>query len=145
MLCGAGANLERTLRQIAAARPDLHVALAYLNYCEPTLEEIASACLARGLTSLTVVPYFLFEGLFVRRMVGRQVGALMRQYPALEIRLAAPVGYDSRLSAAVMDAARAVHPPHYWRRLAHEAARQCRSNPRCPLWGTPDCPQSPPA
>ncbi|MCV2368704.1 sirohydrochlorin chelatase [Roseateles oligotrophus] len=58
---------EEVARRIALSRPQLPLALAYLEFMQPELEAAARALVARGCRRIHIVPMFLGTGGHVRR------------------------------------------------------------------------------
>lgn len=90
---------ERLVRKVEAARPDLAVALAFLELMQPDLVTAAGALAARGCRTLRVVPVFLGQGGHVREDLPEAVNVVRERYPDLDIELRIAVGEDD----AVLD------------------------------------------
>lgn len=58
---------EEVARRIALARPELPLALAFLEFMQPELEAAAHDLVARGCRTIHIVPMFLGTGGHVRR------------------------------------------------------------------------------
>lgn len=78
--------------QLASARPDCVVRLAFLELMPPTLEEAAGELAALGCTCVQVVPLFLGAGAHVREDLPRLVHTLVQTHPGVDWRLSAPIG-----------------------------------------------------
>jgi len=78
-----------------ALRPLLHeasLAIAYNEFCTPTLEEATEAVIATGATSITVVPSMLTPGgVHSEVEIPETLDRLRQRYPAIEFRYAWPV------------------------------------------------------
>jgi len=68
------------------------VALAYLDYCSPTFEEVAKAAVKNGIKKLVVLPLFLSGGGHVRRDVPKIVADVVLRYPELNIEILPSIG-----------------------------------------------------
>jgi sirohydrochlorin cobaltochelatase len=140
VLCGAGQNLaelaahlrERGVAPIAEA--------GYLNYSEPRFGETFRRCVEQGATSITVVPYFLVAGKFVKEDLPDVIAAAQVQYPHVEVQVADAIRFHPLLADALLACADRARPPAEWRDTKAQVAAFCRANPRCPLHGTDDCP-----
>ena len=86
------ATLARTTRQ--------PVALAYLELMRPALGEAVSALVAKGATSIRVVPVFLGQGAHVKQDLPRLVERARKAHPKVAITLEPPIGEQP----AVLDA-----------------------------------------
>jgi sirohydrochlorin cobaltochelatase len=71
---------EAIAARIAAARPALPLALAYLELMEPRIESAAAELIARGCSRIHIVPMFLGASGHVRRDVPPLVEALRAQH-----------------------------------------------------------------
>ena len=139
VLCGAGEALQDLARRMRADAETPIVEAGFLNYSTPTFESAFGRCLDLGATSVVVVPYFLVPGKFVQVDLPRAVARVSARYPEVEIRLAAPMGRHPALASALVACARRAVPLPEWRRAHATAARSCRADPRCPLYGRGAC------
>jgi sirohydrochlorin cobaltochelatase len=73
------------------------VRLAYMEFIEPTLMEVARECVGQQILRLRILPLFLSIGAHLATDVPEQVNQAKAQFPQLEIKLLAPVGEDPRL------------------------------------------------
>lgn len=71
---------ERIAAQIAGARPELPLALAYLELMQPDIESAAESLCARGCTEIHIVPMFLGASGHVRRDVPPLVEQLQARH-----------------------------------------------------------------
>jgi sirohydrochlorin cobaltochelatase len=95
---------ERLVHKVETARPDLAVALAFLEFMQPDLATAAHALVARGCRKLRIVPVFLGQGGHVREDLPAVVAAVRERHPDLYIDLRIAVGEDD----AVLDQIAAV-------------------------------------
>ena len=95
------APFER-LREIAQAElPDTDVSLAFLELMSPRLPEAVAALVQNGCLNVSVVPVFLGQGGHVLRDLPLLVDELRRTFPLLTISVAAAVGEDAAVLAAI--------------------------------------------
>ena len=95
------APFER-LREIAQAElPDTDVSLAFLELMSPRLPEAVAALVQDGCLNVSVVPVFLGQGGHVLRDLPLLVDELRRTFPLLTISVAAAVGEDAAVLAAI--------------------------------------------
>ncbi|TAL54417.1 CbiX/SirB N-terminal domain-containing protein [Pandoraea sp.] len=92
---------ERLRQMLAAARPELHVALAFLELMSPSLPDAIAAAVSTGCREITVVPMFLGQGGHVRRDLPNLIDACRAAHPELALRCVTPVGEDSGVLAAL--------------------------------------------
>jgi sirohydrochlorin cobaltochelatase len=82
---GIKARVEREL-------PGVPVALAFLEFMSPTLDQAVEAFVASGVDSIDVVPIFMARAGHLKRDLPLLVDALKSAHPRLAIRLAPAVG-----------------------------------------------------
>ena len=74
------APFEEVARRIAALQPDLRVALSFLEFMSPGIEEAARQLVDLGCTSVQVVPMFLGASGHVRRDIPPLLDRLSQHY-----------------------------------------------------------------
>lgn len=92
---------ERVAAAVRAARPELAVSLAFLEFMAPDLPAAGAALAAAGCRNVTVLPLFLGVGGHVRKDLPRLLEALRTQHPAVRWHLAPAIGEDARLVEAI--------------------------------------------
>jgi sirohydrochlorin cobaltochelatase len=140
VLCGAGQNLLDLARQMQAQGVAPIVAAGYLNYSEPRFAETFRACVGQGAARITVVPYFLIAGKFVKEDLPDVIATMQAEFPAVEVEIAEAIRFHPLLADALLACADRAQPPAAWRDAKAQAAAFCRASERCPLYGTDDCP-----
>jgi len=96
---------ETVAERLRAARPDTPLALAYLEFMSPGIEDAADALAAAGCTRVNVLPLFLGTGGHVRRDVPLLLERLREKHGAnIEWRLHAPLGEHEAVLQAMCDA-----------------------------------------
>ena len=80
--------------------------LAFMEFCEPTLVEIAAVAVSGGCTRLRLLPLFLAGGAHVANDIPRIVGEVKQAHPTLEIEVLPPVGEDPRFAALLREIAK---------------------------------------
>ncbi len=139
-LCGAGETLKRLAAQMQARGDASVVRVGFLNFSEPQFQSTFDECVASGATSITVVPYFLVAGYFVKVDLPRELAQAYERHPNIEVRVADALRDHPKLADAILDCASRAQPPGEWRNLLNAASQWCRSSEQCPLYGTPKCP-----
>ena len=92
-------------RRIALQRPELPLALAYLEFMQPGLEAAAQQLAARGCRRIHIVPMFLGTGGHVRRDIPPLIERLTEQFGATTEWLLHPaLGDQDRVMQAMTDA-----------------------------------------
>lgn len=140
LLCGAGETLSALANRMRERGDAQIVEVGYLNYSEPSFAEAFARCVEAGASRITVVPYFLVAGKFVKVDLPREIAAVSARYPHIEVRLADAMRFHRGLADAILACAERAVVPAHWRDILNTAPQYCRANPQCPLYGTEKCP-----
>jgi len=143
LLCGAGEALDAHAERIRQLGKWPLVTVGYMNYSEPSFLDAVKKCYDNGVNSIIVVPFFLIPGYFVRKSLPELIAEAQTAHPELSFKIARALGFDVRLADAILESAANPLGPEDWRGDLASAARGCRANPECPLYGTPNCPRVP--
>ena len=143
LLCGSGQALEDHAARLRLRGTAPMVEVGYLNYSEPLFADTVARCVQLGACRISVAPYFLVPGYFVRVDLPKCIEAARGIYPDVHFTVAPPLGFDERLAAAIIDSASCAQGPEHWRADLGTASLYCRPDSRCPLYGTPGCPKAP--
>jgi sirohydrochlorin ferrochelatase len=81
---------------------------AHMELCDPTIADAFDRCARRGASSIIVCPLFLAMGKHMQEDIPRLVADAAAKFPAIDYRIAAPLGADE----LVLD-------------LLHKRAREC--------------------
>jgi len=92
-------HLADGLRQ----RGHVIVEASFLELAEPTIEEGGVRCVAQEAERVVLVPYFLSAGVHVRRDLTEARDWLAARFPAVEFRLAEPLGRHPLLVEVVAE------------------------------------------
>ena len=104
----ANSALGQIARRVADLLPPGRVEAAFLQLAEPGLGEVVERCIRGGTRRIAVVPFFLLPGAHVLEDIPKEVAALRRRHPGVEITLAPILGEHPKLAEAVADLAREV-------------------------------------
>ena len=143
VLCGAGENLFALARQMESRGDAPIVEAGFLNYSEPTFESAFTKCVERGARKITIAPYFLVAGYFVKVSLPPKIEAMRAEFPDVEVQVAEAMKHHSLLADAILNCANQAQEPGKWRDILNTAPQFCRDNSQCPLNGTPKCPLRP--
>ena len=75
--------------------------LAYMEFVEPTLMDVARQCVGQQILHLRILPLFLSIGAHLATDVPEQVSQAKAQFPQLKVELLAPIGEDPRLTGLI--------------------------------------------
>jgi len=101
---------EAVLARVRAQRPELQVALGFLELMEPDLAGAAAQLVQRDCRQVDVVPLFLGTGGHVRRDVPQLLQRLHAQHPGIRWTLRDPIGEHPDVIEAIARAAAANTP-----------------------------------
>jgi sirohydrochlorin ferrochelatase len=87
------------------------VEAAFLEIAEPTIEQAAADCVARGAQRIVLLPYFLSAGVHVRRDLAEIRDRLSGTFPGIEFRLGEPLGRHPLLLEVLDQRARDAQRP----------------------------------
>ena len=82
------------------------VEASFLELAEPGIEAGGVRCVEQGAERVVLVPYFLSAGVHVRRDLAEARAKLAERFPAVEFRLAEPLGRHPLLLDVVEERAR---------------------------------------
>jgi len=74
------------------------VECAFLELAEPSIPDGVSACVGKGASSVTVLPYFLSAGRHVATDIPEELQKAQQQHPELEIKQAPYLGSAKEIS-----------------------------------------------
>jgi sirohydrochlorin cobaltochelatase len=97
--------MQAVAAQILQTHPDLAVECAYLELSPPDLPTVCARLVARGISTITIVPMFLGVGKHAREDLPLLVAALREAHPQIDFELQGAVGEDLRLIALLADIA----------------------------------------
>lgn len=83
------------------------VEAAFLELAEPDIDAAAEKCVRQGARQIVLLPYFLSEGVHVRRDLAAAQGRLRERYPQAAIVLAEPLGRHDLLIDVLAERTRA--------------------------------------
>lgn len=103
---------EAVAERVAAARPTLRVALAFLEFMAPDLPTAGRALADAGCGQIDVVPLFLGAGGHVRKDLPLLMDALAAAHPAVRWQLQPAIGeVESVIDAMAAAAVACASPP----------------------------------
>jgi sirohydrochlorin cobaltochelatase len=99
------APFEAVAAAVRASDADLHVAIGYLEFMSPTIQQAGRELAAAGCERVDLVPLFLGAGGHVRKDVPLVVQALAAAFPAITWSLRPAIGEVDSVVAAMAAAA----------------------------------------
>jgi len=77
------------------------VSLAYMEFLEPILMDVARECVGQQILHLKILPLFFSIGAHLAIDVPEQVNQAKTQFPQLEVEVLSPIGEDPRLTGLI--------------------------------------------
>ena len=102
----ANADLHAVVSEMRKRGEFAIVEGAFLELAKPTIEEAGARCVNQGAERVVLVPYFLSAGVHVRRDLALARDRLAERFPAVEFRLAEPLGRHPLLLEVVSERVR---------------------------------------
>lgn len=95
----SNAEIARLAERLASKAGDEFAIVqhAFLELAEPLIPDGIERCLAKGATSVSVVPYFLARGTHVADDIPEQVAIKQSQYPDMDIHITDYLGTSDEL------------------------------------------------
>ena len=78
---------------------------AFLQFAEPSLENVIESYFEKGVHDLTIIPVFLYPGVHIKEDVPGIIDQLQEKYPTLTVKIADPIGADPKLVSVLQDRA----------------------------------------
>lgn len=102
------APLLRIQLALRASHPEARVALAFLEFVEPALEQCVAGLRAEGFREFMILPVFIARSGHLKRDLAVAVDALRQRYSDSVFAVAPAVGEDPRVIAAMATCAGAL-------------------------------------
>jgi sirohydrochlorin cobaltochelatase len=67
---------------------------AHMELAEPRIEDVVSDLASREINRIIITPYFLYEGIHLKKDIPGIISMLSEKYPAIEFRLARAIGFE---------------------------------------------------
>lgn len=96
-------TMDEVVKMTRERLSDVPVETAYLQFCEQTLEKGLDALVSRGVTEITVVPYFLFSGIHIREDIPHEIEDYLKDKTGITVKMGRTLGADSRLADVLAD------------------------------------------
>nr|WP_281180279.1 sirohydrochlorin chelatase [Nocardia acidivorans] len=119
----SAATMYAVVEQLAAARPDLDVRLAFLDLSAPSVDQVVDAVAAAGHSHAVVVPLLLGSAFHARVDLPGLLAAARTRHPRLYLTQADVLGVDPRLVTALRDRVHEAPGAGFDSGAAHPTAR----------------------
>ena len=75
---------------------------AHMELAEPDVERVVHELNQRNTTEIIIAPYFLYEGMHIKRDIPAIIETLSREYPHIDFKLSKPIGYEPVLADIIL-------------------------------------------
>jgi sirohydrochlorin cobaltochelatase len=96
-----GAPFRAIRRNVAAARPDVEVELAFLEVMQPSLPVAVDRLIADGCERITIAPLFMAQGAHLKRDLSRIVEELQARHGQVKLALLPAAGEAQPVMEAI--------------------------------------------
>jgi len=100
---GAFDILAATAEKVSRLLGDALVEHGFIWKASSDLERLFDAFSQKGLEDIVIMPYFLFDGVHVKKIIFEQVDYFSKLYPHMKITVTEPLGMDERLAVIAVD------------------------------------------
>jgi sirohydrochlorin cobaltochelatase len=90
-------------QQLHAARPELQVELAFLEFMTPSLEAAVAQSVAQGAKRIVLVPLFMAQGGHLKQDLPLLVGKIREQHSQVELQVMPAIGDAPEILQAITD------------------------------------------
>lgn len=109
MILAHGSRVEATKNTINSVvdmvrgKIDCPLEIAYMEFCEENIAHGVKSLVEKGVDEIKVVPYFLFEGIHIKKDIPEELAEALRDYPNVKVEMGRTLGVDERLADILVD------------------------------------------
>lgn len=100
-----GAPFEQIVQELKKELGEQRVRLAYMEFMEPTLMDVARECVQQFKLNLRVLPLFMAAGAHLATDIPEQAALVQRQFPQITVEVLPTIGEDARVMRLVEEIA----------------------------------------
>jgi len=93
----ANREFKKLVGKYRARHPRLKIGYGFLELAEPSIPRALEALTKSKPSQILVLPLFLFSARHVKKHIPEILKAFQRNHPRIKVKLAAPLGVDSKL------------------------------------------------
>lgn len=90
-------------KKIAAARPELRIEVAFLEFMQPSMSDAIDQLASTGHTRLVIAPLFMAQGAHLKRDLTRLLSEAVTRHPDIDIELLPAAGEADPVLDAIGD------------------------------------------
>lgn len=88
---------------VSSLLPDIIMQQAYMEFCDVNLEKGLDILVDKGVNDIVVVPYFLFEGIHIRKDIPEEIKKYTETRKGIKISMGKVLGSDKRIGDVLAD------------------------------------------
>jgi Zn-finger protein len=96
-------TIDKTIKIIKSKFELTNILPAYLQLCQPSLDESIKNLVIKGCQRIIISPFFLFEGNHVTRDIPEVIKQEVNRYPKVNFIYTKNLGHDARITEVVLD------------------------------------------
>jgi len=100
--------LEAVVEKAMLSLPETLYEIAYMEFGKQDIPAGLRALLERGADEIAVVPYFLYDGMHIRKDIPEALFEFKASHENVKITMGRPFGFDERLAAVLNDRIREI-------------------------------------
>lgn len=101
-------TMSKISQMVCERLPQTLIETAYLQFRKTDLAAGLDRLIEKGADSITVIPYFLFEGIHIREDIPAEIDSFIKSHNGITVRMGKNLGVDSRLADILADRIRQV-------------------------------------
>ena len=94
---------DAILKMVKAKLPGVVIESAFMEFSDQDIDKGLDALVARGVTDVKVVPYFLFAGNHIKRDIPEILAEQSARLPQLKFTMGETLGVDERLADILVE------------------------------------------
>lgn len=97
------ATLAAVVEMTKGMLPNAIIQTAFMEFGKVNIAAGLDNLAAAGVDAVTIIPYFLFDGMHIREDIPHEIDAYRKNHPAMTITLGKTLGADVRLAQILRD------------------------------------------
>lgn len=96
-------TINTVVEKVKEQVKEVPIEIAYMELCEETIEKGIDKLVKLGVKDIKVVPYFLFEGIHIRKDIPEEIEKVLKNYDGINVTMGKTLGVDDRLVQILVD------------------------------------------
>ena len=95
--------LESVVEMAKKELEEIPMEIAYMEFGTQDIPTALDTLLSKGVDDIAVVPYFLYDGMHIKKDIPEELEKYRLTHPGIKISMGKPLGADERLAAILAD------------------------------------------